>query len=221
MTVHSPLPSFDRLARPYHLLECLTFGPLLRRTRERFLPSLRHSRYALVLGDGDGRFLHALLRSNPSVQALALDGSRRMLDLLSRRSRPFARRFAARQTDLRQPLPLLPDHPFDLVVTHFFLDCLSTADLHSLVDRIRPHLAPDAFWVVSEFHIPPRGLLRPVARVLVRCLYLAFRLLTGLHTARLPEHAAVLHQAGFRRVQHTPIAGGILSAELWQLQSPM
>ena len=215
-----PLRSFDRLARPYHLLEYLTFGPLLRRTREHFLPALGHSRKALVLGDGDGRFLHALLRANPHLQAVAVDASRRMLELLTRRSRHFAPRLTATQADLCHPLPPSTHAPFDLVATHFFLDCLSTSELRTLVSRIRPTLTPDALWVLSEFRIPRRGALRPLAQLLVRGLYLAFRILTGLRTSRLPDYTAVLEEAGFHRLDQALPLGGLLSAELWRRSTP-
>jgi hypothetical protein len=35
--------------------------------------------------------------------------------------------------------------PYDLVVTHFFPDCLSQAELDRLVARVTPPLAPGAF----------------------------------------------------------------------------
>ncbi len=214
------LRSFDRVARPYRLLELLTFGPLLRRAREHFLPALAHSRQALVLGDGDGRFLYALLRAIPGLHATAVDSSRGMLQLLSARSRPFADRLLAIEGDLRHPLPLFDHAPFDLVATHFFLDCLSTTELESLVDRLRPSLAPDALWVLSDFRIPSHGPLRPIARLVVAGLYLAFRILTGLQTRRLPDHPAVLRGAGFHPVAEARFAGGLLTAELWQLALP-
>ncbi len=210
--------SFDRIARPYQALERLTFGPLLTRAREHFLPHLATARNALLLGDGDGRFLYALLRGNPEVHALALDASPRMLSVLATRSHAFAPRFNTLQADLRQSLVLPAHAPFDLVVTHFLLDCLSTPEIHALLRTLKPHLAPHALWLVSDFRIPPRGPLRPLAHLLVRSLYLAFRLLTGLRIRRLPDHHLAFHQAGFSlRAQHLA-CGGILTAELWTLE---
>ena len=60
-------PNFDLIARPYRWLEYLTFGPTLQQTRLHYLPALLHSRNALVLGDGDGRFIAALLAANPTI----------------------------------------------------------------------------------------------------------------------------------------------------------
>lgn len=220
---HDP-PHFDGLARPYRWLEYLTFGAALHRTRTHFLPALVPFRHALVLGDGDGRFTAALLRTYPAVHADAVDLSPAMLRLLARRAErahPTAsgrlQTFTADARALPAAGVLTGPSRYDLVVTHFFLDCLTQPELDALVAEIRPHLTPGAAWLVSDFTIPPSGLLRPVARALVRTLYVAFRLLTGLRVSTLPDHAAALRQAGFRRSAHQTALGGILLTELWCL----
>ncbi len=175
------LPDFDRLARPYRLLEYLTFGPALQRTRLRFLPELTTCRRALILGDGDGRFTAALLAANPHLHARAVDLSPAMLRLLTRRAHAAHPTAAARlHTQAADALTLnLPPHQaYDLIATHFFLDCFTQPDLDRLCARLHPHLAPDAVWLLSDFHIPA-GPLRLPARLLIRSLYLAFRVAHG------------------------------------------
>ena len=44
--------------------------------------------------------------------------------------------------------------PYDLIVTHFFVDCLTQRELDALAIRIRPHLTPNALWLISDFCIP-------------------------------------------------------------------
>ncbi len=222
------LPDFDLIARPYHLLERLSFGAALSRARLHFLPDVLETRRVLVLGDGDGRFLAQLLQHAPNlVRADAVDLSPRMLHLLDRRcqrSAPVAYpRLHLHCTDalsyLHQRRRTLP--AFDLVVTHFFLDCLSELDLRRLVAELAPHLAPGALWLLSDFHIPPRrGPARIAAQVLVRSLYLAFGILTGLDVTRLPDHAANLRSASYLPVRlHTSFAG-LITSELWKQDRP-
>ena len=107
--------------------------------------------------------------------------------------------------------------PFDLVTTHFFLDCFSAADLARLIPAIRARLMPGALWVVSDFRVPPSGPLRLPARVLVRLLYFAFRLFAGLRPTRLPDFASLLRQSGLAPVRIHHSLAGLLTAELWQL----
>ncbi len=210
-----PVANFDLVARPYRWMEYLTFGRSLERCREHFLPALAERRSALVLGDGDGRFLARLLGSNPGLHADAVDRSAAMLRLLERRAAASAPNAAMRlgthQTDA---LAFEAMQSYDLVVTHFFLDCLSQSEVEELCRRMVPHLEPGAMWVVSDFRIP-EGAMHWPARALVGCLYFAFRLLTGLRTRRLPDHGAALQAAGFRRTaQHFSLAG-VLTTELW------
>jgi SAM-dependent methyltransferase len=90
--------NFDPVARLYRYAEYLTLGPLLQRTRTHFLPQLPPRTQALLLGDGDGRFLAQLLTQQPHLQALAVDTSATMLHLLRRRCQPHANRLQTLQT---------------------------------------------------------------------------------------------------------------------------
>ena len=207
-------PNFDRIARSYHVLERLTLGRSLELCREHFLPHLTPCRHALVLGDGDGRFLARLLTASPSLHADAVDLSPAMLALLQARCRPAGSRLHTHHADALAFAP--PPHTrYDLVVTHFFLDCLTQSQLRLLTLRLAPFLSPGALWLVSDFRIPPSGPLRPVARLLVRSLYLAFRLLTGLRPTHLPDHAAALTRIGLHRRSVHPSLFGLLTTELW------
>jgi SAM-dependent methyltransferase len=207
-------PNFDRIAPLYRWMEYSTFGRSLERCRNHFLPELQGCYCALVLGDGDGRFLARLLAANPDLRADAVDTSRAMLRLLERRARAARARL---RTHLTSALNFSPRLSYDLVVTHFFLDCLTQPELDRLCARIVPHLEPGALWVVSEFRIPAGAMHWP-SRILVRLLYLAFRLLTGLRTRELPDHAAALTAVGFTRISQHLSLGGLLTSELWQLR---
>lgn len=213
-----PLPqrpaNFDRIARLYRWLEYLSFGPILQACRTEFLGELKTRRRALVLGDGDGRFLARLLRENPELHAHPVDSSAAMLRLLSRRAARIGAtaRLTVTQADVASFSP--PGGGYDVVITHFFLDCLSDAEIDALLTRIRPKLAPDALWVVSEFATPGTG-----SSLIVRGLYFGFRLLTGLRVTRLPGHSALLSRHGFVLLHRRKRVGGLLLSELWQRQA--
>ncbi|MDE3105898.1 MAG: class I SAM-dependent methyltransferase [Acidobacteriota bacterium] len=208
--------SFDPIARPYRWLEYLSLGPALMRCRCHFLPHLRHARRALVLGDGDGRFLSRLLRANPRLTATALDSSVSMLHLLQARCR-FSTRLSLVHTDA---LGYQPSTDFDLVVTHFFLDCFPQPEVERLIAQVRPALQNGGLWLLSEFRIP-NGPLRPLAQLGIRGLYLAFRLLTGLRTSHLPQYADALQRAGLRCIARHDSLAGLLTTQLWQSPGPV
>lgn len=205
-------PNFDLIARPYRWLEYLTLGPLLERTRKHHLARLQGCSQALILGDGDGRFTARLLTSYPQLRAETVDLSGAMLELLRQRCAGDAARLETHQTDARS---YTPRNVPDLVVTHFFLDCLAQAEVEALVARLSPLLAPETLWLVSDFCVPDGPLHWPV-RVYVRLLYIAFRLLTGLRTTQLPDHASPLRQCGFRLLAEHRGLFGVVTSQLWQ-----
>jgi SAM-dependent methyltransferase len=210
-------PDFNGLARLYRWMEYFSFGPWLALTRRTFLPDLAHVRRALVLGDGDGRFTARLLEENQSVQIDAVDASSAMLHALRRRAGPHAARVRVHLADVRNwqlPAPITAP-PYDLIATHFFLDCLTTTEIRSLAARLHTATAPTAVWVVSEFAHPPGWPGRWIARPLVSALYFSFSLLTGLTVRTLPDHAGELHRAGFTLIERKSRLGGLLIAELW------
>jgi SAM-dependent methyltransferase len=209
-------PNFNRIARPYRWLEYLTLGKALENCRLHYLPQLLDRRRALVLGDGDGRFLAQLLTHNPHLQADAVDTSITMLQLLHQRCEAATPNAAARlRTHHANALTFPLEGPHDLVVTHFFLDCFTQPELNTLITRIAPTLTPGALWLISDFRIPS-GLMYLPAKLLVRGLYLAFRVLTGLRTTRLPDHATPLTQAGLTCIAKQHRLAGLLTTELWQ-----
>ena len=212
-------PNFNLIAKPYRWLEYLTFGKALENCRNHYLPQLQLCNRAVVLGDGDGRFLAQLLKRNPYLEADAVDTSTTMLQLLRQRCEAVAPNSNSRlRTHHTNALTFPLDNSansYDLIVTHFFLDCLTQAELNSLITRVKPTLAPKALWLISDFRIPS-GPMRLPAKFMIRSLYLAFRILTALRTTRLPDHATPLTQAGLTRISRQHHLAGILTTELWQ-----
>jgi SAM-dependent methyltransferase len=207
-------PNFDHLARPYRWLEYLTFGPLLWQTRTHFLSQLAHCRRALILGDGDGRFTARLLRANSQIQVHAIDASPEMLGSLQREAGSHAHRVTHEIADLRHWHPD-PSIQYDLIATHFFLDCLTTPEVADLAHRLNPATAPNVLWLVSEFAIPQTRFGSFLAAPLVSFLYFAFRLLTSLGLTHLPDHQKSLCSAGWALQSSHPHLNGLLLSELW------
>ncbi len=206
----------DRLARWYRWLEYAVFGRELERRREYFLPTLGETRRALLLGDGDGRFSAALLRRHPLIRLESVDNSAEMLRLA--RQRVLADGNSGRMTyqllDAREWQP--GGSRYDLIATHFFLDCFTTDDLAPLIARVASAATPDARWIVSEFRQPDAGLAAWRAKIWIRGLYWLFGITTSLTVRRLPDYAALLEKHGFRREERNTSQWGLLVSEHWR-----
>jgi SAM-dependent methyltransferase len=218
----SPAPNFNHLSRPYRWLEYLTFGPHLQRTRTQFLDNLPRDTNSLVLGDGDGRFTAALLIHHPAAQVHAIDLSPAMLRALTQRVQQTGHQaqLTTEQADLRHWTPT-PGESYNLIATHFFLDCLTTEEVATLTQRLNPAATPNALWLISDFAIPPGIFGRIVAAPIVALLYWSFALLTGLRIRRLPHHPSALTAAGWTLVSEVPRLRGLLISQLWQRSAPI
>ena len=179
---------------------------------------MRDARHALVLGDGDGRFTARLLELNTHVQVDAVDASEVMLKTLLCRAGSHATRVHTRQIDARLWQP--SGASYDLIVTHFFLDCLSTAEIVDLTRRLKAAVTPATRWALSDFAIPRGSMGRIVGDILIRGLYFGFGILTGLRQKRLPDYRKALEDEGFIQSRSKSYLGGLLVAELWRAPVP-
>lgn len=196
----------DRIAALYRWMEYAAFGRALERRRAAFLGEVSGARRVLALGDGDGRALAAFVAAAPQARVDYVDASAKMLELA--RARAGTNRGNYRQADARV-LPL-GDSEYDVVVTHFFLDCFSGPELDRLVEKIARSAAPSARWIISEF--------RPAtffAKLLIAGMYAFFRRATGLATRRLADHHPPLTRQGFHLQRVERAWGGMLASELW------
>jgi SAM-dependent methyltransferase len=212
--------SFDRLSHVYRWMEYFSFGPYLQQCRRLRIAEMTACRRALVYGDGDGRFLAELVRRLPEIRATTVDASSKMLLRLARRL-PSGAQVRLLHADALECEPTgLPNAPFDLVVSHFFLDCFNEAEIASLVAHVNAAMEKTALWVVSDFAIPRRKPARLLGMLIVWGLYLAFGLLTGLRTRRLPDHAGVMRDAGWMLEDRRELLWGLLVSERWRRIAP-
>jgi len=197
----------DLIAPHYWWIEKLGMGGTLERRRRWFLAEIQNTRRALLLGDGDGRFLKELLRHNAVVRADYVDLSRRMLKLA--RMRAGTARVTYREDNALAAE--FPRNEYDLIATHFFFDCFNAGELEILIGRISAAARPGAQWIVSEFCVTSLP-----ARLLVSALYLFFRITTGLKTRDLADHRPILRSQGFRLARASHSRGGLVVSELWE-----
>jgi SAM-dependent methyltransferase len=210
-----PAPNFDRLAGPYRWLEYLSFGPFLWCCRVQYLPQLCDCRHALILGDGDGRFTAELLRRNAQIAVHAVDLSPTMIETTELAAKAHSSRLTTEIADVRGWSPGTSVR-YDAIVSHFFLDCLTSSEVAGLAQRIAASVSPGGLWVVSDFAVPRTLFGALIARPLVSGLYLAFHWLTGLRIRALPEHAQALAAAGWLLKSEQGWLNGLLLSQLWQ-----
>ena len=210
--------NFDRVARIYRLLETIVFGGTLQRARVHWLEVCRNSTSALIIGEGDGRFLCQLLRINPSIEVDCVEASGEMLELTRRRVKELnadaLSRITFRHEDVRTCD--LPASEYDVIVTHFVLDCFDEYELRGVVARLAAAATPEAIWLLADFQLPERGWGRWYARALVPMMYAFFRVAAGLKTNRLVDPTPALRAREFSCDREERTSGGMLKSQVWK-----
>jgi SAM-dependent methyltransferase len=205
----------DRIAGSYRWLEYAAFGQALERARFDFLSHAADARRVLILGEGDGRFLARLVRCNRRASVAVVESSAGMIQLARGRLHPDDR--SRVEFHHRDALAgALPDGPFDLVVSHFFLDVLTGRDAAAIISKVSVSLAPSAIWLISEFQEPPGGIRRRHARVWLGAMYCFFSVTTRLRVWKLPPYGMLLERRGLVEIQHRERRFGLIRSQVWR-----
>jgi ubiquinone/menaquinone biosynthesis C-methylase UbiE len=208
------MPDFDSVARVYRVLEHAAFGRTLQRARVAHIDRLCHCTDILIVGDGDGRFLSALMTAAPTARVHCIDASPAMQAIAAARLCAADRaRVTFECADVRTVD--LGARTFDAIVTMFFLDCFVDAEVEAIVTSLSPRLRTGGTWLFVDFAIPPRGVAQWHARVIVGALYAFFRWQAGITARLLPASEMILQRAGFARVAEQEFRAGVVRSVVY------
>lgn len=208
--------SFDVLAPHYRWMEWLLAGRKLQRCRTAFLRDIPAPRHALLLGEGNGRFLAEFLAAHPRTAVTCVDASAEML--ASARMRLENRRIDLASVtfvcaDVLAWSP--PCERFDLIASHFFLDCFQPAQIGQIVATVSRSATRDAQWLLADFREPASGPARWRGQVILGSMYFFFRRVTGLSGSRITPPEAYLPAHGFALRKRLLSEWGLLHSDWW------
>ncbi len=209
-------PEFDSVAPHYWWIERLSFGWQLHKIRTAMLPELATCRTALVVGEGDGRFLVDFLSLNQTVRVDCVDASKGMIALARHRLSQVpggADRVTFHIADVRYDP--LPDRRYDAIVTNFVLDCFPRDELGFVLNRLARLLENGSMWVVGDFSRPTAKWAKPLAELLLWGMYFFFGVFTGIKARRLVDPAPFLQSHNFTLQREQLLLGGFLTSQLW------
>jgi ubiquinone/menaquinone biosynthesis C-methylase UbiE len=193
--------SFDLVAPYYRALETIAFGNALHQARIHWINNIPRPGRALIVGEGNGRFLCDFLDVHPGVEIDCVDASKRMLEIArSRVCRTHPQSSTGVRFLQRDILHWAPPDSYDLIVTHFFLDCFEMPQLKSIVGKLADVARKDAIWLLTDFMLPKSRLARAHSAVWLRAMYAFFRLSARIEAKELVDPRAHLEAEGFRPV---------------------
>ncbi|MBI1177531.1 methyltransferase domain-containing protein [bacterium] len=207
--------NFDPVARWYRFLEMAAFGGALQRCRIALLDEVKTAERVLIVGEGNGRFLEALLQSNPVAKITVIDASQRMINLARERVNhsPRVTFVHASLLDAATAIPSV-----DLVVTDFFLDCFNESEMYLATKRLRGALENGGRWLWSDFAIPESGFMKLWSRTVVALLYDFFRLATGISARRLIDPHPRFTELKMNLIERRVLSKGLLASALYEVK---
>ena len=109
-----------------------------------------------------------------------------------------------------------PSSGFDLVVTHFFLDCFRFEELRHVVREISSATSDRARWLLADFRLPEQGWRRLRAHLMLKMMYSFFRAVAHLPARELADPDSLLRENGFRLTSRRLSEWGLLHSDLWE-----
>jgi ubiquinone/menaquinone biosynthesis C-methylase UbiE len=209
--------SFDALAPYYRWMELILAGRKLHRCRTAFLDQIPRPKRILLLGEGHGRSLAEFCRRFPEAQITCVDASEPMLTQARRRlarHRLPATRVEFLRADVLHWLP--PAGAYDLVATHFFLDCFRPGQLEQITPEIAASLQPQGVWLLADFQAPAGGWRGIRSRWILWMLYAFFRIATRLPAQTLTRPDSLMTQTGLALHRRITLDWGLLHTDWWQ-----
>jgi hypothetical protein len=105
---------------------------------------------------------------------------------------------------------------YDIVYSHFFLDCFTEEQNAGLAERIASVSGPGTWWVISDFRQAASGWRKIFTSVWIKAMYLFFRMATQLTQQQLPDYRRALREQGFQLVEERRSMAGLIVSECWQ-----
>jgi ubiquinone/menaquinone biosynthesis C-methylase UbiE len=109
-----------------------------------------------------------------------------------------------------------PDHDYDLIVTHFFLDCFRRDQLEALIGKLTRVADPQANWLLADFQSASAGWRRRRSEIILWMMYRFFTIVTRLPAKELIDPASILEQNGFKLRARDVQDWDLLHSDWWQ-----
>lgn len=138
--------SFDWLAPFYDQITCVFFAGAIQQSHTWFLDQVPKGANVLILGGGTGNWVKSLLIKNESCRICYIEASVEMLNKAKFNLKDFHQIEFIHGTEED-----IPQHQFDVIITAYFLDLFTDAQLKVLVHRLSHHLKNNCSWIVADF----------------------------------------------------------------------
>ncbi len=199
------LDRFNRIAPIYDRLATLVFGNAILQSQMENLELIPPHANVLVLGGGSGKWLNDLLVLNENCSVYFIEASSRMLERAKNNSN-----YVDRVTFIHGTQNDIPAIEFDVVITHFFLDMFSRAELEHFITQLKAILKPKGLWLVADFEETSLW-----HKILLNVMYSFFNLMGAMDERSLVKWNSVLRSKSFECVRSTSLFGDFIHSRIY------
>lgn len=202
-------PDFSRLSKLYDLLGLLVFQGSLHKSQIYFLEKLPEAENVLILGGGTGKFLADLVKSGKAKKITYVDISPGMIA----RAEAKVEKLNACVEFICGGADSIPAGRYDLICTHYFLDCFDETELKELSGLLKSHLTENGVWHFTDFYLDEKASFFRTG--LLSFLYFFFRLTCGLKVKELADFRKIFSEAGLKLKEEEFFRKGLLRTALY------
>lgn len=201
--------NFNSVAFIYDFMAQLVFGKAILKAQSGLLHTIPDSSSVLILGGGTGFILEELDKLSLPLSVTYVEPSSAMIRRAKARS-PFN----CIEVDFIQDRheAVLGADRFDVVITNFFLDVFTREQLPEVVRQVSSLTADNGMWLLTDFVIT--GVWWQ--KVLVKIMYLFFRVTARLEGDQLLNFNDYLSKTGFTSVKSESFYHGMISSHIFK-----
>ena len=205
--------NFSKITPFYDLLGTVTFGGHLQKSQIYALELYPESVDSiLIIGGGTGKFLIELIKHLKFNHLVYLDISPAMINSAKQKIAKYSPESLTKVEFILGGENKIPNQEFELIVTHYFLDCLTPETYSETVEKLNRCLKQDGVWSMVDFYNAERN---PIREQLISLLYCFFRITCNLPTDKLIDFD-IWFEKNMRCVKSKEFAGGLLKSSLYK-----
>ncbi len=203
--------NFNGIAWIYDSMAKLVFGKTIRLAQINMLQAIPPGSRILIVGGGTGWILEEIsVVHGTGLRITYVDSSAKMISLAKKKYAANNRVKFVNESILTTNLY----DTYNVVITPFIFDVFSTHTARLVFERINLHVKDSSLWLYSDFNASTGISLGQ--KVLLKIMYLFFRLCCGIEAKQLPDMDRYFLEHGYRLALEKNYMGNFITSRVYQ-----
>lgn len=198
--------NYDKTAAYYQFLSRFIFGNTLIEAQVEAINQFPANSSVLIAGGGDGEILKHFIGKNHKIDFV--DCSSKMIEIAKSKTKLPLNWYCEDVFDF------LPQHSYDVIFFPFLLDNFSDYEVEELILKSKRWLKKSgSYWVVDFTENPNLW-----QKTLLKAMYLFFKAIAGVVTARIPSIEEAMRFNKFVKVYESSSFSGFIEVKSYSQQ---